>query len=141
MDNRRNAPASKVTMSIVLAAAILALPAMGFGQDQERAPAPDAGRSKAIRTYRLRIPAYFLKQEAVRFERAYRAEWVDYRGWAQFEPLWSYSAAPRQNLRFKEGARWACGQRAFLALRNLLEGKSITCRFMHVTMPPNTGSH
>jgi endonuclease YncB( thermonuclease family) len=35
-----------------------------------------------------------------------------------------------------EGARWACGQRAFIALRSLLEGKSITCRFKHVTVPP-----
>ena len=35
-----------------------------------------------------------------------------------------------------EGRRWACGQRAFIALRNLLEGKSITCRFKHVTVPP-----
>ena len=35
-----------------------------------------------------------------------------------------------------EGARWACGQRAFLALRSLLEGGPITCRFTHATMPP-----
>src|SRR5256884_9626673 len=34
-----------------------------------------------------------------------------------------------------EGRRWACGQRAFIALRSLLEGKSITCRFKHVTVP------
>jgi hypothetical protein len=137
MDNRRNAPASKVTMSIVLAAAILAQPAMGFGQDQERAPAPDAGRSKAIRTYRLRIPADFLKQEAVRFERAR----IDPNGSiiADGHNLSLYGVILLRRDRIctsEEGARWACGQRAFLALRNLLEGKSITCRFMHVIMPP-----
>ena len=124
-------------MSIVLAAAILALPAMGFGQDQERAPAPDAGRSKAIRTYRLRIPADFLKQEAVRFERAR----IDPNGSiiADGHNLSLYGVILLRRDRIctsEEGARWACGQRAFLALRNLLEGKSITCRFMHVTMPP-----
>src|SRR5262245_35067731 len=29
-----------------------------------------------------------------------------------------------------EGARWACGQRAFIAMRGLLEGKSISCSFL-----------
>ena len=35
-----------------------------------------------------------------------------------------------------EGARWACGQRAFMALRKLLDGQSITCSFRHITVPP-----
>jgi endonuclease YncB( thermonuclease family) len=35
-----------------------------------------------------------------------------------------------------EGARWACGQRAFVAMRNLVEGKSIACMFNHVVEPP-----
>jgi endonuclease YncB( thermonuclease family) len=29
----------------------------------------------------------------------------------------------------------ACGQRAFMALRNLLEGKPIACRFNHIVDP------
>jgi endonuclease YncB( thermonuclease family) len=35
-----------------------------------------------------------------------------------------------------DGVRWACGQRAFVALRNLLEGKSIACTFKHIAGPP-----
>jgi endonuclease YncB( thermonuclease family) len=35
-----------------------------------------------------------------------------------------------------EGARWTCGQRAFMAMRGLLEGRSITCKLDHVTVPP-----
>ena len=34
------------------------------------------------------------------------------------------------------GARWACGQRAFMAIRALLDGKSITCSFKHISEPP-----
>jgi hypothetical protein len=33
-----------------------------------------------------------------------------------------------------EGTRWACGQRVFIALRSLFGGRSITCRFKHVTV-------
>ena len=69
MHNRQSVRASRVIASIVLAAAIL-VPPEGGGQDQEQAPARGVDRSKTIRTHRLRIPADFFKQEAVRFERA-----------------------------------------------------------------------
>ena len=135
MHNRQSVRASRVIASIVLAAAILVPP--GGGQDQEQAPARGVDRSKTIRTHRLRIPADFLKQEAVRFERAR----IDTNGSivADGHNLSLYGVVLLRRDRIctaEEGARWACGLRAFLALRNLLEGKSITCRFMHVTVPP-----
>jgi endonuclease YncB( thermonuclease family) len=138
MGNLRNVLASNAIRSIVLAAAIFAPPKM-FGQDQEQAPAHDVSRPKAIRTQRLRIPADFLKQEAVRFERAR----IDPSGSivADGHSLSLYGVVLLRRNRIcnsEEGARWTCGLRAFLALRELLEGKSITCRFMHVTMPPKT---
>jgi hypothetical protein len=37
-----------------------------------------------------------------------------------------------------EGARWACGQRAYLAVRRLLAGQSITCSFKQISVPPKT---
>jgi hypothetical protein len=45
---------------------------------------------------------------------------------------------PEQVLKFvpKERPR-SCGQRAFIALRSLLEGKSITCRFKQATSKPS----
>ncbi len=36
----------------------------------------------------------------------------------------------------KRGHAGHAGNVQFMALRKLLEGKSITCRFMHATMPP-----
>lgn len=137
MGNRRIVLASKIITRIALAASIFAPPQMGFAQDQEQAPARDVSRSKAIRTQRLRIPVDFLKQEAVRFERVR----IGTNGSivADGHDLSLYGANPLRRERIctsEEGARWACGQRAILALRLLLEGKPISCRFMHVTMPP-----
>jgi endonuclease YncB( thermonuclease family) len=122
---------------IVLASALCAWPGMGCAQDQDRAPARDVARSKAIRTYRPRTPADFFKQEAVRFERAR----IDMNGSivADGHNLSLYGVVLLRRDKIctaGEGARWACGQRAFLALRSLLEGGPITCRFTHVTMPP-----
>jgi len=62
---------------------------------QDRAPARDVTRSKAIRTYRPRTPADFFKQEAVRFERAR----IDMNGSIvadghNFEPLWRSVTSP-----------------------------------------------
>jgi endonuclease YncB( thermonuclease family) len=35
-----------------------------------------------------------------------------------------------------EGARWTCGQRAYMTLRTLLAGRPITCTFKQVSIPP-----
>jgi endonuclease YncB( thermonuclease family) len=35
-----------------------------------------------------------------------------------------------------EGARWTCGQRAYMALRALLAGRPITCSFKPISVPP-----
>jgi endonuclease YncB( thermonuclease family) len=35
-----------------------------------------------------------------------------------------------------DGARWACGQRAYMALRALLAGRPITCSFKQIGVPP-----
>jgi endonuclease YncB( thermonuclease family) len=109
---------------------------MGCAQDQDRAPARDVTRSKPIRTYRPRTPADFFKQEAVRFERAR----INMNGSIVADghnlSLYGVMLLRRDKICTAEGARWACGQRAFLALRSLLESRPITCRFIHVTMPP-----
>ena len=36
----------------------------------------------------------------------------------------------------EEGARWTCGQRAYMALRALLAGRPITCSFKQIGVPP-----
>jgi endonuclease YncB( thermonuclease family) len=90
-----------------------------------------------VRTQRLRVPSDFFKQDAVRFERAS----VDASGAirADGHNLQLYGAVLIRRNRIctaGEGARWACGQHAFVALRNLLDRQSITCTFKHVTVPP-----
>ena len=135
--NKKNGYRSAIA-SIVLAAALCAGPAGPFAsQGGERPPVPDVTRPKIIRTHRLRIPTDFFKQDAVRFERAR----IETSGsiFADGHNLSLYGAVPirrDRNCTSAEGARWACGQRAFMALRSLLHGKSIACSFKHVTAPP-----
>jgi endonuclease YncB( thermonuclease family) len=89
------------------------------------------------RTQRLKVGDEFFKQEAVRFERAR----IDSSGVIRADGhnlnLYGVVLIPRNKIcASAEGARWACGQRAFMALRALLDGQSITCGFKHVTVPP-----
>jgi endonuclease YncB( thermonuclease family) len=123
--------------SITLAAALCAGSTPCASQDGERPSVRNVSPPKVIRTYRPRIGADFFKQDAVRFERAR----VDMSGsiLADGHNLNLYGAVLVRRDKIcttAEGRRWACGQRAFIALRSLLEGKSITCRFKHVTVPP-----
>ena len=88
-------------------------------------------------THRPRIADDFFKQDAVRFERAH----IDMSGSILADGhnlnLYGVVLVRRDKIcTTAEGGRWACGQRAFIALRSLLEGRSITCRFKHVTVPP-----
>jgi endonuclease YncB( thermonuclease family) len=83
------------------------------------------------------VPADFFKQEAVRFESAR----VDLDGTVRADGhnLDLYGAVLIRRTRIcasAEGARWACGQHAFIALRKFLDGIPITCTFKHVAVPP-----
>jgi endonuclease YncB( thermonuclease family) len=93
--------------------------------------------SQPVRTRRLRVPSDFFEQEAVHFAKAR----VDLDGAisADGHNLDLYGAAlmPRCEICTSgAGARWACGQRAFMALRGLADGKAITCTFKHENEPP-----
>jgi hypothetical protein len=117
---------------VVLAAALCAVLVAPGGERPER-----PRTREVVRTYRPRIPAEFFKQDVVRFERVR----VDTKGliYADGHSLSLYGAVPVGRNRIcssPDGARWACGQRAFIALRRLLEGKAIACRFMHPAEPP-----
>src|SRR5262245_13340148 len=123
--------------SITLAVALCAGSIPCTSQDGERPSVRNVSPPKVIRTHRPRIADDFFKQEAVHFERAR----IDISGsiLADGHNLSLYGAVLVRRDKIcttAEGARWACGHRAFIALRNLLEGRSITCRFKHVTFPP-----
>jgi endonuclease YncB( thermonuclease family) len=50
--------------------------------------------------------------------------------------LYGIELIPRNRICAPEGGRWACGQRAFIAMRGLLEGQSISCRFIAAAGSP-----
>jgi hypothetical protein len=129
MGNCRN-----VLASIVLTAALFAPPGIGSAQEQV-APTRDVTRSKVIRTRRLSIPADSFKEEAVRFERAR----IDMNGSIAADghnlSLYGVVLLRRDKIcTAEEGARWACGQRAFMALRKLLAAS-----IQLIVLPEETG--
>jgi endonuclease YncB( thermonuclease family) len=124
-------------VSVALVAALLSFSNSCSAETGERPHVGDAAPAKTIRTHRLRVPADFFSQEAVRFETAH----VEMSGTisADGHSLQLYGAVLIRRNRIctsTAGARWACGQRAFMALRSLIDGKSIICSFNHVTEPP-----
>ena len=101
------------------------------------APAAVRAQPRDVRVHRLHFPAEFFKQEVVRFERTR----IDMNGliYADSQKIDLYGIVLIGRTRIcisPERGRWACGRRAFLALRNLLDKKPIACRFMHDTTPP-----
>jgi hypothetical protein len=130
-------PIARLVASIVLAVAVgVELPAPCFAEADGRPPARNA-----VRTKRLHVFDDFFKQVAVRFERAQ----IDTNGVirADGHNLELYGAVLVRRTRIcstAEGARWACGQHAFIAQRRLLEGQPVTCSFKHVTVPPKSSA-
>jgi endonuclease YncB( thermonuclease family) len=120
-----------VVAGLVLAAALCPLQVAPGAERPERQYTRDP-----IRTSRPRTPAEFFKQDAVRFERVR----IDMNGliYADGHSLSLYGAVLIRRNKIcnpPDGVRWACGQRAFMALRNLLDGKSIACTFRHIAGP------
>jgi hypothetical protein len=96
---------------------------VGVAQEEGRPAARDVPLRKVIRTQRLRVPADLFKEETVSFNRAR----VDQSGTirADGHNLDLYGAVLIRRDRIcasPEGARWTCGQRAFMATRALVEG-------------------
>jgi endonuclease YncB( thermonuclease family) len=135
---RIRTPIVRLVASIALAGTLGAeLTAPCFAEADGRPPARNAAPPNAVRTKRLHVPSDFFQQGAVRFERAQ----IDANGVirADGHNLELYGAVPVRRTRIcstAEGARWACGQHAFIAQRRLLEGQPVTCSFKHVTVPP-----
>jgi endonuclease YncB( thermonuclease family) len=124
--------------AVTLAASLCAgATAPGVAQEEDRPAARDVPPRKVIRTQRLRVPADLFKQDAVSFKRAR----VDASGTirADGHNLDLYGAVLIRRDRIcasPEGARWTCGQRAFMATRALVEGQSISCSFRQAAGAP-----
>src|SRR5262249_54889894 len=128
---------ANLVASILLAGALgTGLTAACFAEADRRAPAQNATPPNAVRTKRLHVPSDFFEQGPVRFERAQ----IDASGVirADGHNLELYGVVLVRRTRIcttAEGARWACGQHAFIVLRTLLEGHPVTCNFKHATVP------
>ena len=123
--------------------ALLALAHIAFwpveysvAQDQPRAR--ELSRSGPVRVFRKReSPVLFSQEGEVRFQKAYVHQ--DGSILADGYSLDLYGAMLIRRNRIcasEEGARWTCGQRAYMALRALLAGRPITCSFKQIGVPP-----
>jgi hypothetical protein len=114
--------------------AIFAIPSKDDGMPASR----ELSRSGPVRVFRKReSPVLFSQEGEVRFQKAY----VDQNGSirADGHNLDLYGAVLIRRDRIctsAEGARWTCGQRAYMTLRALLAQRPITCSFKPISVPP-----
>ena len=111
-------------------------PAAPAAAQKQGGRAADAPSSKVIRTKRLRLPADLFERDAVFFKRV-RVEAVGtIRADGHNLDLYGLELVRRNRICAPEGVRWACGQRAFIAMRGLLERQSISCSFIAAAGSP-----
>jgi endonuclease YncB( thermonuclease family) len=121
---------------LALVAAFGTAPAAPAAAQGEGRPAADAPSRKVIRTKRLRVPDALFEKDAVFFQRARVEAGGTIRADGHNLDLYGIELIPRNRICAPEGGRWACGQRAFIAMRGLLEGQSISCRFIAAAGSP-----
>ena len=117
--------------ALALVEALGAAPAAPAAAQEEGRTVADAPSRKVIRTKRMRVPADFRPRPFKRFEAGgtIRADGHNL-------DLYGIQLVRRNRICSPEGARWACGQRAFIAMRGLLEGQSISCSFIAAAGSP-----
>jgi endonuclease YncB( thermonuclease family) len=121
---------------LALVAAFGTAPAAPAAAQGEGRPSADAPSRKVIRTKRLRVPDALFEKDAVFFQRARVEAGGTIRADGHNLDLYGIELIPRNRICAPEGGRWACGQRAFIAMRGLLEGQSISCRFIAAAGSP-----
>jgi len=122
--------------ALALVGALGSAPAATVAAQEEKAPATGAPSRKVIQTKRLRVPADLFERDAVFFKRAQVEAGGTIRADGHNLDLYGMELVRRNRICAPEGARWACGQRAFIVMRGLLEGKSIICSFLASTGSP-----
>jgi endonuclease YncB( thermonuclease family) len=120
--------------ALALVAALGTAPAASA--QEEGRPAANTPSRKVIRTKRLRVPDALFEREAVFFKRARVEAGGTIRADGHNLDLYGMELVRRNRICAPEGVRWACGQRAFIAMRGLLEGQSISCSFIAAAGSP-----
>ena len=133
---RASAMAKGGLAALALAGALGAAPAAPAAAQEEGRTVADAPSRKVIRTKRMRVPADLLERDAVFFKRALVEASGTIRADGHNCDLYGIQLVRRNRICALEGARWACGQRAFIAMRGLLEGQSISCSFIAAAGSP-----
>ena len=122
----------------LLALAYIAFWPVEYSVAQDQPRARELSRSGPVRVFRKReSPVLFSQEGEVRFQKAYVHQ--DGSILADGYSLDLYGAMLIRRNRIcasEEGARWTCGQRAYMALRALLAGRPITCSFKQIGVPP-----
>jgi endonuclease YncB( thermonuclease family) len=121
--------------TLALVGALGSAPAAPAAAEEGRFAA-DAPSPKVIRTKRLRVPAVLFDRDAIFFKRARVEAGGRIRSDGHNLDLYGLEQVRRNRICAPEGARWACGQRAFIAVRGLLEGQSISCSFIAAAGSP-----
>jgi hypothetical protein len=103
--------------ALALVGALGWAPAAPATAQEEGRAAPDAPSRKVIRTKRLRVPDALFEGQAVVFKRARVEAGGTIRADGHNLDLYGMELVRRNRICAPEGVRWACGQRAFIAMR------------------------
>jgi endonuclease YncB( thermonuclease family) len=122
--------------ALALVAALGTVPAAPAVAQEEGRPAANAPSRKVIRTKRLRVPDALFEGDAVFFKQVRVEASGTIRADGHNIDVYGMELVRRNRICAAEGARWACGQRAFIAIRGLLEGQSISCSFIAAAGSP-----
>jgi endonuclease YncB( thermonuclease family) len=122
--------------ALALVGALGSAPAVPAAAQEEGRPTANAPSRKVIRTKRLHMPADLFARDPVFFKRTRVEAGGTIRADGHNLDLYGLELVSRNRICTAEGARWACGQRAFIAMRGLLEGQSISCSFIAAAGSP-----
>ena len=122
--------------ALALVGALGAAPAAPAAAQEEGRTGTGAPSRKVIRTKQMRVPADLFERDAVFFKRALVEAGGTIRADGHNLDLYGIQLVLRNRICAPEGVRWACGQRAFIAMRRLLEGQSISCSFIAAAGSP-----
>jgi hypothetical protein len=123
---------------ILLVLAYIAFFPIEFSVAQDPPRANNLGGQGGVRVFRKReSPVLFSQQGEVRFQKAYVDQNGSIRADGHNLDLFGAVLIRRDRICTSgQGARWTCGQRAYMALRALLGGRQITCSFKPISVPP-----
>jgi hypothetical protein len=123
---------------VLLVLAYIAFFPIEFSVAQDPPRANNLGGQGGVRVFRKReSPVLFSQQGEVRFQKAYVDQNGSIRADGHNLDLFGAALIRRDRICTSgQGARWTCGQRAYMTLRALLAERPITCSFKPISVPP-----